>query len=35
MSHPAKQIDELLPDHWLASRKKNAASQTVKQDGLG
>lgn len=35
MSHPAKQINELLPDRWLASRKKNAASQTVKQDGLG
>ncbi len=29
MSHPAKRIDELLPDRWLASRQKNAALQTV------
>lgn len=35
MSHPAKRIDELLPDRWLASRQKNAASQAVPQDGLG
>ena len=35
MSHPAKRIDELLPDHWLASWQKNPASQAVPQDGLG
>ncbi|WP_432819297.1 transposase domain-containing protein [Trichloromonas sp.] len=35
MSHPAKRIDELLPDRWLASRQKIAASQTASQDGLG
>ncbi len=35
MSHPAKRIDELLPDRWLASRQKSAASQNVSQDGLG
>jgi hypothetical protein len=35
MSHPAKRIDELLLDHWLVSRQKIAALQTVKQDGLG
>jgi hypothetical protein len=29
MSHPAKRIDELLPDRWLASRQKNAASQNI------
>lgn len=33
MSHPARRIEELLPDLWLAARQKNAALQTVPQDG--
>jgi transposase len=35
MSHPARQIEELLPDRWLAARQKNAALQTSPQDGVG
>jgi transposase len=28
MSHPAKQIETLLPDRWQAARQQNAAEQT-------
>lgn len=35
MSHPAKKMDELLPDRWLASRQQIAAMQTGWGDGLG
>ena len=34
MSHPARRIDELLPDRWQAARQQNAASCKVGQDGL-
>ena len=33
MSHPAKLIDELLPDLWLAARQKNDAQPDAPQDG--
>jgi hypothetical protein len=33
MSHPARRIEKLLPDLWLAARQKNAALQTDPQDG--
>jgi len=26
MSHPAKQIDQLLPDNWLAARQISSQS---------
>lgn len=29
MSHPAKQIEGLLPDRWQAARQQNAAEQTT------
>ncbi len=37
MSHPAKQIHELLPDRWLAARTQqhDDMPQTDSQDGLG
>ena len=37
MSHPAKQINELLPDRWLAARTQqhDDMQQTDSQDGLG
>lgn len=37
MSHPAKQIHELLPDQWLAARRQqhDDMSQADSQDGLG
>ena len=34
MSHPARRIEELLPNLWLAARQKDAALQTVPQDGV-
>jgi hypothetical protein len=34
MSHPAKLIDDLLPDRWLAARQQNAAKDAAGQDGL-
>ncbi len=34
MGYPARRIDELLPDLWLAARQNNAALQTVPQDGV-
>ena len=33
MGHPARQIDELLPDRWLAAKHKDAAPQPTDQDG--
>jgi len=35
MGHPARQIEQLLPDRWLAARQKNTALQTAPQDGVG
>ena len=35
MGHPARRIEELLPDRWLAARQKDAALETVPQDGAG
>jgi hypothetical protein len=34
MSYPARRIEELLPDLWLAARQQNAALQTAPQDGV-
>ena len=34
MSYPARRIEELLPDLWLAARQNNAALQMVSQDGV-
>ena len=34
MSYPARRIEELLPDLWLAARQKDAALQTVPQGGV-
>jgi transposase len=35
MGHPARQIEELLPDRWMIARQKDAALETVQQDGAG
>jgi transposase len=34
MSHPARRIEELLPDQWLAAQQKNDLSLPVQQGGL-
>ncbi|WP_161807431.1 transposase domain-containing protein [Geoalkalibacter ferrihydriticus] len=34
MGHPARRIDELLPDQWLAVKQKDAATQPTDQDGV-
>ena len=34
MGHPARKIDELLPDRWLAAKQKNAATHSPDQDGV-
>ena len=33
MGHPAQQIDELLPDLWLAAKQKNNGTMKAIQDG--
>ena len=34
MGHPARQIDELLPDRWLAAKQEDAATHSPDQDGV-
>ena len=34
MGHPARRIEELLPDLWLAHRRENAALEATPQDGV-
>lgn len=34
MGHPAKRIQELLPDQWLAAKQKDAARESAEQDGV-
>jgi transposase len=34
MGHPARRIQELLPDLWLAAKQKDATKKPANQDGL-